>query len=253
MEIELSKSFETPLPPQRAIVFHHHSPPSFATPLPPPQAILYKPTRFRPPIYPLPPPPTYPFQRLPFELMALIDKLSWAYDVRTILISVQSLLGEPNISFPLNSQAAQLWSNREECLILIGLTESYLPPGRNYLTKASLNHADRIELLLALIRTGFHDTAHILHSFGHSFACFQSSTANVGRIVVEVKKLNPLDVEAKNRDGKTPRALFSQEHQKLKDDGEKWMKDTANYCMVVALLITTMVFLSALGHVQWHQ
>ncbi|XP_031281758.1 protein ACCELERATED CELL DEATH 6-like isoform X1 [Pistacia vera] len=63
----------------------------------------------------------------------------------------------------------------------------------------------------------------------------------------EVKKLmNPFDAEAENSYRKTPRALFSQEHQKLKDDGEKWMKDTANYCMVVAALITTMVFAAAL-------
>ncbi|XP_031281764.1 protein ACCELERATED CELL DEATH 6-like isoform X2 [Pistacia vera] len=59
--------------------------------------------------------------------------------------------------------------------------------------------------------------------------------------------MNPLDVETEKKDGKTPRALFSQEHQKLKDDGEKWMKDTANYCMVVAALITTMVFAAALA------
>ncbi|KAF2554571.1 hypothetical protein F2Q68_00015925 [Brassica cretica] len=44
----------------------------------------------------------------------LQDKWSSAYDVRTILLSIQSLLGEPNISSPLNSQAAQLWSNQEE-------------------------------------------------------------------------------------------------------------------------------------------
>ncbi|BAT91155.1 ubiquitin-conjugating enzyme E2 20 [Vigna umbellata] len=44
----------------------------------------------------------------------LQDKWSSAYDVRTILISIQSLLGEPNISSPLNPQAAQLWSNQEE-------------------------------------------------------------------------------------------------------------------------------------------
>ncbi|XP_015161790.1 uncharacterized protein [Solanum tuberosum] len=37
-----------------------------------------------------------------------------AYDVRTILISIQSLLGEPNISSPLNTQAAALWCNQEE-------------------------------------------------------------------------------------------------------------------------------------------
>ncbi|XP_057790236.1 ubiquitin-conjugating enzyme E2 19-like [Salvia miltiorrhiza] len=44
----------------------------------------------------------------------LQDKWSSAYDVRTILLSIQSLLGEPNISSPLNTQAAALWSNQEE-------------------------------------------------------------------------------------------------------------------------------------------
>ncbi|KAF9614094.1 hypothetical protein IFM89_015356 [Coptis chinensis] len=36
------------------------------------------------------------------------DKWSSAYDVRTILLSIQSLLGEPNTSSPLNNQAAAL-------------------------------------------------------------------------------------------------------------------------------------------------
>ncbi|KVI08144.1 ubiquitin-conjugating enzyme E2 20-like [Cynara cardunculus var. scolymus] len=44
----------------------------------------------------------------------LQDKWSSAYDVRTILISIQSLLGEPNTSSPLNTQAAALWGNQEE-------------------------------------------------------------------------------------------------------------------------------------------
>lgn len=44
----------------------------------------------------------------------LQDKWSSAYDVRTILLSIQSLLGEPNTSSPLNSQAAVLWSNQAE-------------------------------------------------------------------------------------------------------------------------------------------
>ncbi|KAE9593435.1 hypothetical protein Lal_00028776 [Lupinus albus] len=44
----------------------------------------------------------------------LQDKWSSAYDVRTILLSIQSLLGEPNTSSPLNPQAAQLWCNQEE-------------------------------------------------------------------------------------------------------------------------------------------
>eukprot|EP00250_Pteridium_aquilinum_P003135 c13467_g1_i1 orf=262-828(+) len=44
----------------------------------------------------------------------LQDKWSSAYDVRTILLSIQSLLGEPNNGSPLNSYAAALWSNQED-------------------------------------------------------------------------------------------------------------------------------------------
>uniref|UniRef100_A0A8R7PRN2 E2 ubiquitin-conjugating enzyme n=1 Tax=Triticum urartu TaxID=4572 RepID=A0A8R7PRN2_TRIUA len=43
----------------------------------------------------------------------LQDKWSSAYDVRTILLSIQSLLGEPNNDSPLNTQAAALWANQE--------------------------------------------------------------------------------------------------------------------------------------------
>ncbi|KAH8034764.1 hypothetical protein HPB51_002178 [Rhipicephalus microplus] len=34
-------------------------------------------------------------------------------DVRTVLLSIQSLLGEPNVDSPLNSQAAYLWDDKE--------------------------------------------------------------------------------------------------------------------------------------------
>ncbi|KAF9665627.1 hypothetical protein SADUNF_Sadunf16G0142700 [Salix dunnii] len=56
----------------------------------------------------------------------LQDKWSSAYDARTILLSIQSLLGEPNISSPLNTQAAQLWSNQEEYRKMI--EKLYKPP-----------------------------------------------------------------------------------------------------------------------------
>lgn len=39
----------------------------------------------------------------------LKDKWSALYDVRTILLSIQSLLGDPNNDSPLNGQAATLW------------------------------------------------------------------------------------------------------------------------------------------------
>ncbi|XP_053436879.1 ubiquitin-conjugating enzyme E2 C-like isoform X1 [Nycticebus coucang] len=41
----------------------------------------------------------------------LKDKWSALYDVRTILLSIQRLLGEPNIDSPLNTHAAELWKN----------------------------------------------------------------------------------------------------------------------------------------------
>nr|CAD7204801.1 unnamed protein product [Timema douglasi] len=44
----------------------------------------------------------------------LKDKWSALYDVRTILLSIQSLLGEPNNDSPLNTQAAGLWNNPTE-------------------------------------------------------------------------------------------------------------------------------------------
>ncbi|KAL0535221.1 hypothetical protein IC582_029546 [Cucumis melo] len=43
----------------------------------------------------------------------------------------------------------------------------------------------------------------------------------------------------------TPRQLFSRQHEQLRKDGEEWMKSTANSCMVVATLITTVVFAAA--------
>jgi magnesium-transporting ATPase (P-type) len=45
--------------------------------------------------------------------------------------------------------------------------------------------------------------------------------------------------------GLTPWELFIEEHEDLKKQGEKWMKDTANYCMLVATLIATVVFAAA--------
>eukprot|EP00026_Physarum_polycephalum_P018869 Phypoly_transcript_20628.p1 GENE.Phypoly_transcript_20628~~Phypoly_transcript_20628.p1 ORF type:complete len:187 (+),score=20.30 Phypoly_transcript_20628:38-562(+) len=44
----------------------------------------------------------------------LKDKWSAANDVRTVLLSIQSLLGEPNNDSPLNAVAAQMWENQEE-------------------------------------------------------------------------------------------------------------------------------------------
>eukprot|EP00043_Microstomoeca_roanoka_P025864 m.10132 g.10132 ORF g.10132 m.10132 type:complete len:156 (+) comp5933_c0_seq1:240-707(+) len=41
----------------------------------------------------------------------LKDKWSPSYDIRTVLLSIQSLLGDPNVDSPLNCHAAELWAN----------------------------------------------------------------------------------------------------------------------------------------------
>lgn len=42
----------------------------------------------------------------------LKEKWSASYDVRALLLSIQSLLGEPNNNSPLNVQAADMWSDQ---------------------------------------------------------------------------------------------------------------------------------------------
>ncbi|EKX37843.1 hypothetical protein GUITHDRAFT_158551 [Guillardia theta CCMP2712] len=44
----------------------------------------------------------------------LQDKWSAVYDVRTTLLSLRSLLGEPNNDSPLNSLAASMWKKQDE-------------------------------------------------------------------------------------------------------------------------------------------
>ncbi|XP_059309485.1 uncharacterized protein LOC132060466 [Lycium ferocissimum] len=62
----------------------------------------------------------------------------------------------------------------------------------------------------------------------------------------EVEKTVPSSLlKDKNKDGKTPGQLFSEEHKQLLKEGEAWMKDTANYCMIVAALIATVMFAAA--------
>ncbi|GFT76870.1 ubiquitin-conjugating enzyme E2 C [Nephila pilipes] len=53
----------------------------------------------------------------------LKEKWTALYDVRTILLSLQSLLSEPNIDSPLNLQAAQLW--KDQVSYKVALHEKY--------------------------------------------------------------------------------------------------------------------------------
>jgi len=44
----------------------------------------------------------------------LKDKWTAAYNIQTVLLSLQSLLGEPNNASPLNGEAAELWDKDME-------------------------------------------------------------------------------------------------------------------------------------------
>ncbi|XP_038693142.1 uncharacterized protein LOC119991031 [Tripterygium wilfordii] len=48
-----------------------------------------------------------------------------------------------------------------------------------------------------------------------------------------------------NSKDKTPRALFTEQHRKLKEEGEEWMKETAESSAFVAALIATIMFSAA--------
>lgn len=52
-----------------------------------------------------------------------------------------------------------------------------------------------------------------------------------------------VELTMRRKKGKrSPRELFTLQHKNLVEDGEKWMKKTANSCMLVATLIATVVF-----------
>ncbi|KAJ4967358.1 hypothetical protein NE237_019207 [Protea cynaroides] len=57
--------------------------------------------------------------------------------------------------------------------------------------------------------------------------------------------LEPMWKERTNKDDKTARALFTEEHKGLVSEAGTWMKDTSTSCMVVATLIVTVLFAAA--------
>ncbi|KAH7845742.1 hypothetical protein Vadar_005490 [Vaccinium darrowii] len=56
----------------------------------------------------------------------------------------------------------------------------------------------------------------------------------------------PKNREERNMDDKTPAQVFSDAHKELLEKGEKWMKDNASSCTIVASLIATVVFAAAI-------
>ncbi|XP_076883796.1 uncharacterized protein LOC143532704 [Bidens hawaiensis] len=59
------------------------------------------------------------------------------------------------------------------------------------------------------------------------------------------KHVEPLYKDALNKDRKTPREVFTEEHKDLLQEGEAWMKDTSSSSTVVGALVVTMAFAAA--------
>lgn len=59
------------------------------------------------------------------------------------------------------------------------------------------------------------------------------------------RKLVPSPLhKVRNNDREIPMELFTKENKLLPKEGERWMKYTANSCMIVATLIATMMFVA---------
>ncbi|KAD6454880.1 hypothetical protein E3N88_09586 [Mikania micrantha] len=58
--------------------------------------------------------------------------------------------------------------------------------------------------------------------------------------------VSPLNVNQKNSFGETPQMVFTNEHKKLRTEGEKWLKETACSYTIIAALITTIMFAAAI-------
>lgn len=56
--------------------------------------------------------------------ISLKEKWTALYDVRTILLSIQSLLGEPNLESPLDSHAANMWGHKDFKKIMLHTYEN---------------------------------------------------------------------------------------------------------------------------------
>jgi len=57
---------------------------------------------------------------------------------------------------------------------------------------------------------------------------------------------HPLHKVVKNKDGKTAWEVFMEEHTPLIEEGDNWLKNKSNSCMLVATLIATITFAAAI-------
>ncbi|KAL0014024.1 hypothetical protein SO802_001093 [Lithocarpus litseifolius] len=102
-----------------------------------------------------------------------------------------------------------------------------------------------------IINTKIEDTGNILHLAAglapkEKLNAITGAALQMQREILWFKEVEkvvpPAFKEMKNGNGETPYVLFEKTHEELRKKGEKWMKDTSNYSMVVATLIASTMF-----------
>ncbi|GKB79718.1 ankyrin repeat family protein [Tanacetum coccineum] len=128
-----------------------------------------------------------------------------------------------------------------------------------------LNHSQKVyRFLLNLRRTAkyavvlvndYDDDSNILHLAGCLTPLQKLNAASGAALQMqqelqwfeEVKKTVPLaHTQALNENKETPMMVFRREHEKLRKEGEEWMKKTADSYTITAALIITIVFAAAI-------
>ncbi|KAL4343269.1 hypothetical protein HN51_061570 [Arachis hypogaea] len=107
------------------------------------------------------------------------------------------------------------------------------------------------KILILALDESHNTTSHLAARSAHSQLLSVSGAAfKMQKELQWFKKVEQLDhpihKEIKNQDGKTAWQLFKEEHKTLLEESEKWMRDTANSCSIVAALIVTTVFAAVL-------
>ncbi|KAL5802140.1 hypothetical protein ACOSQ4_030445 [Xanthoceras sorbifolium] len=105
--------------------------------------------------------------------------------------------------------------------------------------------------LCGYVREAGNTTLHLAGKLAPAFKLYSVSGAALQmqrelRWFKEVEKMTfPFQREWKNMYLETAKDVFRISHKELAEQGEKWMKDTSNSCMLVSTLIATVLFAAA--------
>nr|GMD92765.1 ankyrin repeat-containing protein NPR4-like isoform X3 [Ipomoea batatas] len=120
--------------------------------------------------------------------------------------------------------------------------------GRNILHIAIENRSTNVFNFVRENSMLMHDLVDERDNDGNNIAHFGWEIDTYTRTQCECRsfKCNRSCNGLRNKDEKTPKMVFRDEHKELRKEGEKWMKDTATACSIVATLIVTVVFAAAI-------